>query len=438
MGMLLIWGMLLVKDYLEYKHKIKSQLTQAQLNQSLLISLERLKPSQAESAIAHTHITFEQLNAGTDASAKGPVYFQWRHLSTGQSFVSHASVSLPMVTPPNGQIVLIGQRAYWPVTKTSPHWQLTIWHPAMDDAAALTAIALDLLSYIMWAFPVLVSLLMLAVWQGFKPLKRLTDDVRRRGPDDFAPLVEPTGYLELAPILASFNDLLDRVRSQREHEKQFYETVAHELKTPLAIIAGHAHIVAMNDDPEIKLQSLQVLEKTIDATSTQINQLICLSSLSSQSALLNSAVDVVRVAQDMLIDFMPMAQKRHIELTLDAPDHLFTPVSESAFAMVVKNLLKNAITYGYEAGRVEVQISLAVDHWTLVVADDGPGLSSGQVAPQPNCSGCSNEEVKLGSGLGLTIVAHAAEVMNGRLTLGAGLDGKGLSASLVVPLSAVL
>jgi len=438
MGMLLIWSMLLGKDYLEYKQKVKNQLTQAQLNQSLLISLERLKPSQAESAIAHTHITFEQLNAGSDASAKSPVYFQWRHRSTGQSFVSHASVSLPMVAPPNGQIILIGQRAYWPVTKASPHWQLTIWYPVMDDANALAAIALDLIGYIMWAFPVLVALLMLAVWQGFKPLKRLTDDVRRRGPDDFAALVEPTGYLELKPILASFNELLGRFRLQREHEKQFYETVAHELKTPLAVIAGHAHIVAMNDDPEVKLQSLQVLEKTIEATSTQINQLICLSSLSSQSAVSISTVDVVCMAQDMLIDFMPLAQKRHIELTLDAPDQLFTPVRESAFAMVMKNLLKNAITHGFEGGRVEVHISLAVDNWTLIIADDGPGLSSEQVAQQPNRPPCSHEGVKLGNGLGLKIVARAAEIMKGQLTLGAGLEGKGLSVSLIVPLSTIL
>ena len=72
---------------------------------------------------------------------------------------------------------------------------------------------------------------------------------------------------------------MGRVRLQREHEKQFYETVAHELKTPLAIVAGHAHVVATTHDPEIKSQSLLVLEKTIETTSTQINQLICLSSL---------------------------------------------------------------------------------------------------------------------------------------------------------------
>ncbi len=431
-GMLLIWGMLLAKDYLGYKHKLLSQLEQGQLNQSLLTSLERLEPYQAESAIAHTHTTFEQLTAGSDAASKGPVYFQWQHLSTGRQFLSHPAVSLPATTSSHGQIMLVDQRPYWPVTKTSAHWQLTIWHPAMDDAAALTAIGLDLLGYMLWAFPVLVLLLMLAVWQGLKPLKRLADDVKTRGANDFAALRDPTGYLELKPILVSFNDLLGRVRLQREHEKQFYETVAHELKTPLAIVAGHAHVVATTHDPEIKSQSLLVLEKTIETTSTQINQLICLSSLSSQLAEPCPEVDVVRVAQDLMIDFMPLAQKRRIELMLDAPEHLLVPVSEPALALVLKNLLKNAITHGSEQGRVAVRISQSARNWTLVVADDGPGLSEEQWARRGIDPRRAHEGVKLGSGLGLTIVAQAAEILNGQLTWGAGLDGRGLSVSLAI------
>lgn len=425
-GTLFIWGILLAKDFLAYRHKIQDELARAGLNQSLLISLEQLEPSQFEAAIAHTHATFAQLSARGTPPPKGPVYFQWRHLPTGRTWVSHPSVALPAVAPPNGQTTLVANQAYWPVSQASAHWQLTLWHPAMDDAAALAAIALDLLSYIVWAFPVLVLLMMLAVWQGFKPLKRLTDDVQARSANDFAALTDPTGYVELAPILKAFNDLLGRVRYQREHEKQFYETVAHELKTPLAIVAGHAHVVATSSDQAVRQQSLRVLEKTIETLSTQINQLICLSSLSSQAVSRHAEIDLVRVAQDLLIDFMPLAQSRQIELTLDAPDQLSAHASESALELVMKNLLKNAITHGKEGGRVEVRIGQSAGNWSLSVSDDGPGLPT-QEAAVPRHAGQS------GSGLGLTIVAHAVEVLQGSLTLGEGLDGAGLSALVVAP-----
>lgn len=432
-GTLFIWGILLAKDYLEYRHKIKEQLTQAGLNQSLLISLERLEPSQFDAAIAHTHATFAQLSARGTPPPKGPIYFQWRHLPTGRTWVSHPSVLLPAVAPPNGQTTLVANQAYWPVSQASAHWQLTLWHPAMDDASALAAIALDLLSYIVWAFPVLVLLMMLAVWQGFKPLKRLTDDVQARSANDFTALADPTGYVELAPILKAFNDLLGRVRRQREHEKQFYETVAHELKTPLAIVAGHAHVVATNGDQAVRQQSLRVLERTIETLSTQINQLICLSSLSSQAVSRHPEVDLVRVAQDLLIDFMPLAQSRKIELTLDAPDQLSVHASESALELVMKNLLKNAITHGKEGGRVEVGVGQVGDSWTMVVADDGPGLTTEQTAGLRTRAGATRAEARSGSGLGLTIVAHAVEVLRGSLTLREGLDGAGLSARVVAP-----
>ncbi|MFT3858389.1 MAG: ATP-binding protein [Aquabacterium sp.] len=435
-GMLFIWGMLLVKDYLGYRHKIRHELTQGELNRSLLMSLERLPAQQAETAISHTHVTFELLNAHSAAAAKGPVYFQWRHRPTGRLYVSHPAVALPPSPPPNGQVTLIEQRAYWPVTHTSAHWQLTLWHPAMDDSAALTAIALDLLSYMVWAFPVLVLLLMLAIWQGFKPLKRLSDEVRHRSPDDFTALTDPTGYAELAPILTAFNDLLGRVRQQRAHEKQFYETVAHELKTPLAVIAGHAHAVALNTDQATKLQSLRVLERTIETVSTQINQLICLSSLSTSPASQPPCtLDMVALLQDMLIDFMPLAQSRNMELTLDAPDQLTLHGRESAVELVIKNLLKNAITHGAEGGRVEVKLSQTGPNWTLVVADSGPGLTAQQVAGGRYRPGAPHGEKQLGSGLGLAIVAQAVEVLRGTLTLGPGLEGKGLSAFVVAPMS---
>lgn len=433
-GMLLIWAIFLAKDYLEYKHKIKNQLTQGQLNQALLVSIERLEPPQVGAAIKHTHVTFEQLNARSTPPAKGAVYFQWRHRVSGQSYVSDLSVALPAVPPPNGQTSLIDHRPYWPVTQTSAHWQLTIWHPAMDEANAMTAIGLDLLSYIVWALPVLVLLLMLAVRQGFKPLYRLTDEVRHRSTDDFTALTDPTGYAELAPILTSFNALLERVRLQREHEKQFYETVAHELKTPLAVIAGHAHVVATNDDPALKFQSLRVLEKTVEGLSTQINQLICLSSLSIPSAPAHAEVDLVGLVQDLLIDFMPLAQSRNIEMTLEAPHQLPTHVNESAMGLVLTNLLKNAITHGISGGRVEVRIGQTGDHWMVVVADNGPGLSPVQVRGQRNDHTSTGRPTQFGGGLGLAIVAQAVEVLNGRMTLGKGLDGQGLSAQVIAPM----
>lgn len=433
-GMLAIWAILLAKDYLEYKNKIKNQLTQGQLNRALLMSIERLQPSQVEAAIAHTHVTFEQLNGSSNPPAKEAVYFQWRNLTSGQSYLSHSTVVLPAV-PPSGQTSLIDHRAYWPVTQTSAHWQLTIWHPAMNEANAISAIGLDLLSYIVWAFPVLLLLLMLAVWQGFKPLYKLIDEVRHRSKDDFTALTDPTGYAELEPILSSFNGLLQRVRLQREHEKQFYETVAHELKTPLAIIAGHAHVVATNDDPTLRCQSLKVLEKSVEGLSTQINQLICLSTLSTPSPTPHTEVDLVEIVQGLLIDFMPLAQSRKIEMALDAPDQLVTHVSETALALVLTNLLKNAITHGNEGGRVDVRIGQAGGNWTVEVADNGPGLSPVHVEGKRNGRTSTHERVQFRSGLGLAIVAQAVEVLKGNLTLGAGVDGKGLSALVAAPMS---
>jgi len=82
--------------------------------------------------------------------------------------------------------------------------------------------------------PLAVLLVWLALVQAIKPLNRLEERIRARNPDDLSPLDVEAVPLEVAPLVASVNDLLMRLKDSIATQKRFLADAAHQLKTPLA------------------------------------------------------------------------------------------------------------------------------------------------------------------------------------------------------------
>ena len=82
--------------------------------------------------------------------------------------------------------------------------------------------------------PLAVLLVWLALARGIKPLSLLQERIRLRQPDDLSPLDEYSVPLEVAPLVASINDLLTRLKESIATQKRFLADAAHQLKTPLA------------------------------------------------------------------------------------------------------------------------------------------------------------------------------------------------------------
>ena len=82
--------------------------------------------------------------------------------------------------------------------------------------------------------PLAVLLVWLALARGIQPLNQLEQRIRARKPDDLSPLDDRTVPLEVAPLVASVNDLLQRLNDSLATQKRFLADAAHQLKTPLA------------------------------------------------------------------------------------------------------------------------------------------------------------------------------------------------------------
>ncbi|MGX7895908.1 sensor histidine kinase [Tsuneonella sp. HG222] len=269
--------------------------------------------------------------------------------------------------------------------------------------------------FVSWGGPVLLIFTLIAV-VGFAAmmiaLPILSRALRPLAAEATAILPqEPSGRLderkaprELLPLVRGFNGALDRLASELGRRKRFIADAAHELRTPLAVVA--LRVEALEDEP-----AKQELRRGLERLTHIVTQMLDVErlSLSGQERL---KLDLAAVARDVVADLAPTAIKSGYELSLDAPD---APVivngDAHAISRAITNLLANAITHGGGAGSISVTVR---DDRTIDVADEGPGVPADLEARlfEPFSRGSQNAE---GCGLGLHLTreimrAHAGDV----------------------------
>lgn len=292
----------------------------------------------------------------------------------------------------------------------------------------------DLLLKMVIAFPLFLLPTWFAIHSGLKPLDALSKTLRQRPADDLTPFASDMRYEELQPVVHSLNELMERLRHKIKQEQAFVHDAAHELQTPLAVIANQTHVLAAASTAAERAEAHRNAEHAIQRAGHLVRQMVALARLDSDRQDGMTALDVAAEVRELLAPLVPGALAQSIELTLDSPDSVPLYGDKGALHSIVTNLVDNALSYIGEGGHIQVEIELGGDVVTLRVCDDGPGISAAdrervfdryyRVAG----TGVS------GSGLGLAIVKQAVARMRGKIYIEDGLQGKG--CAFVVELAA--
>lgn len=431
--LVLVWAVLSLKDYRDFKRDVQERESLARMAQTVLDSLSGLDVHQARGAMKAADRQFNALRLHAQPEAPGTLLFQLSHADGGGGLVyrSGEADDLPdLAADPNAMQLEHKETSYWPVMRENAHWRLAVWVPVLPDRVALLMIGEDMFSYVLLALPFVVLPMIMAVWLGLRPLRALTQQIARRRTDDLSPLQEPTGYAELAPLVEAGNALLARARHQREAEQTFVQDAAHELKTPLAVVAAQAHVLASAQRQDERRAALQALEQGVNRASHQVNQLLALAGLDHAAPSPVHPVDLVEMVQETLVELEPIARRRNVALTLQSSDRLMDRVDTNALRLVLVNLVRNAIEHGREGGLVEVNLGRNGAVITLRVSDDGPGVAQGDRGRLFDRFYRASPSATSGSGLGLAIVQSAARRLKARVVCADGRGGKGLSFSV--------
>jgi len=311
-------------------------------------------------------------------------------------------------------------------------WTLLVAAPQLGPAWVLKSMMGGLTTDMLIAFPFVLVPLWLAVSRGLRPLRRLSDRLAARGPDDLAALGFDAKYAELQPLTAALDHLLAQLRARLAREHGFVQDAAHELRTPLAVISAQAHVLVKAADDVQRVEAERRMDGAIARASHLVEQLLTLARIDSRHVPAPAERDVAQLLRHELALLAPAAIARDIELSLEAPDTLPYRLDVQAFQSIVHNLVDNALAYVPGGSQVQVVLTAGPRGLGLEVADDGPGIApdlrdlvferfwrgSGHDAP--------------GAGLGLAIVREAAARLGGGVTLADGIGGAGCRFTVTI------
>lgn len=243
---------------------------------------------------------------------------------------------------------------------------------------------------------------------------------------DVTPQVELEHRLLAATIVA---EQANRAKSE------FLSRMSHELRTPLNAVLGFAQILEMDDLSSDQRDSLAQIRKGGQHLLQLINEVLDISRIEAgHLAISTEPVAIADVVNEVCDLLRPMSEDREIEIRIASAwiDGRMVIADRQRVRQILLNLVSNAIKYNRFAGKVDISYSVSGDFVTVTVEDSGPGIAKDQVelvfAPFERL-GAEASDVE-GTGIGLTLSRHLAEVMGGSIELQSSPAGSSFTLTL--------
>ncbi len=257
--------------------------------------------------------------------------------------------------------------------------------------------------------------------KALQPVRRVVETARGITTEDLSLRIDARRrHDEIGELVDTFNGMISRLEKSVRKIKQFSGDVSHELRTPLTIIRGEIEVLLRKDrSPEEYRRTLgSVLEETHNLEAI-IDDLLFLSRLEAMTGKsLSQAVGLDEILLRVVESREPSAKAKEQQLKIERVDDVVVSGDEGLVARMIANLIDNAIRYTPEGGEVGISLEKGGETCILSVRDTGIGIpreSLPSIFDRFYVVDGSRSRGTGGSGLGLSIVKHVAEIHGARI-----------------------
>jgi signal transduction histidine kinase len=271
-----------------------------------------------------------------------------------------------------------------------------------------------------------------------RPLKELTAATRKVAAGDLSAHVSVRSGDELGELATSFNQMNAELARGRDLRRQMTADIAHDLRTPLSIILGHAEALSEGVLPATP-EALHIVHDEARRLNRLVEDLRTLSlAEAGELSMIPRPVAATVLLERAVTAHTQRAQERGVTLTTQVEPNLpDVSVDPDRMAQVIDNLLNNALQYTPENGRILLSASGSAGGVQLRVQDSGPGLTAAELAhvfDRFYRGDGSRQRQEGNSGLGLAIARSIVVAHNGRIWAE---SQPGAGATFVIELPAV-
>jgi len=252
---------------------------------------------------------------------------------------------------------------------------------------------------------------------GLRPVRRLTgaaEDIART--ERLAP-IPVEGDDEIARLASAFNQMLASLAASRDRQRRLVADAGHELRTPLTSMRTNIELLSQSDSthhalpPEARAELLEDVQAQLEELTTLVGDLVEL----ARDEPVTRAFESVELSE-VLDQAVSRVRRRapSVRFEVDA-DTWYVDGEGPALERALTNLLDNAAKWSPSGGTVSVSLARGV----VTVDDQGPGIAEADLPHVFERFYRADESRSMpGSGLGLSIVAQAAERHGGSVEAG--------------------
>ena len=241
---------------------------------------------------------------------------------------------------------------------------------------------------------------------------------------------------EIKELTISFNKMIAKLENAFASEKRFNSSVAHELKTPLAVIKTNIDVLKSSNCKSLEEydKTLAVVEKSILKMNLIIETLLDI--IRQENAPLNEIVSIDEILEDIVDDLSIIANKKNIKLKLNSYN-IKNKIkgNEIMLYRAFYNVIENSIKYNKINGSIDILCYQDLNTIEVKVIDTGSGIKEEDYdeifKPFYRCEGI-NSYSKNGVGLGLSLTQSVIKLHGGEIKVKSKLN-EGTEFTFILP-----
>jgi len=246
-----------------------------------------------------------------------------------------------------------------------------------------------------------------------RPLSQVADAAEEIASGGLDTRLEPESDPDLDRLAASFNEMADAVQTRIEREARFASDVSHEMRSPITALTAAVEVLdARRDDlPDRTQQALEVVVGQVRRFDSMVIDLLELARLDAGATDLNlELLDM----PDLIRRIAGRYGETDLPIVIGSGSPQEVTLDKVRFERILGNLLENAHNHGGGALRIELQPA-GTAMVQLAVEDGGPGVAqSERDRIFERFARGSAARHRIGTGLGLALVAEHSAAMGGR------------------------
>lgn len=281
-----------------------------------------------------------------------------------------------------------------------------------------------LILVVLYAFTVSKTLL--------KPIIEITNKLSNMDENFLTQINKKSLPVEFHPLANSINSLMNRIENNIKFKKELFIGVAHELKTPLAVMKLKNEVALMKQrEPEKYQETMKLTVEQINDMNKMISSILDIGRAEGAQFEKAEKIDLVQYLQRKTNDYRMLSAKKDITITyFSNVNHHEVHIQPTLLNQIIQNFVQNAIKFTPDKHAIAIRLEKTKELTTITITDDGSGIdeSIDLFAPFKRMGQES------GAGLGLFLAKNAADSLGGIVTLKNRTDEKsGCVATLTLP-----